>query len=707
MKRMTKKKEIEGRVWLEGGDKDTWIMVADDDAKEKIEELDLRNGKILLEYKQQKGWLREAPKEKDWRDFQVGDVIDCRDSQNTWYESEIKEVKEGKIYVHFKGWAEKWNEWVSKDSDRLAPKGTHTHGPHKPGGGSGYTSSSYRFKRQNSVGQPVVCGAVGLRNLGNTCFMNSTLQCLSNTPGLSEYFRDDKYKKHINRKNPLGWGGKIAEAYGTLIKDIWSNKYRTIAPNKFKRVIGEFQPRFSGYQQHDSSELLSFLMDGLHEDLNRVKKKPVTEAVESNGRPDAEVAQEAWERHLKRNQSIIVDMCQGQLKSRVVCPDCHRESITFDPFMLLSVPLPQVKDKSVTVTYKGLNSLPVKYKLKVPSRGSIYQVSNLLKKKSDVDADTVIVAEVYRNRIYKVINENEKISSIKSKDDVWIYEIKEDFVNFQLVNKDKKGRFGVPILIPIEASLIQCLPIAKLRERIKDAIKVFVSDWNDNDVDEKMYEIMVFDKKGDKAIGKIQYQEGCIDLRTFSKSCVSLGLKWKDDARKRYAKSPAKKHSSYSDTENGTSRGGLHVNDCIREFVKEETLSKSEAWYCSVCKKHQCGQKKFDLWKTPQVLIIHLKRFTYDRYNRTKLDTKVDFPIEGLDVSDFIANTETTSNAVYDLYAVSNHFGGMGGGHYTAFAKNLIDNRWYCLDDSSVSELSNPNKSRTKSAYVLFYKRRE
>jgi ubiquitin carboxyl-terminal hydrolase 4/11/15 len=50
--------------------------------------------------------------------------------------------------------------------------------------------------------------------------------------------------------------------------------------------VGRFAPQFSGYQQHDSQELLTFLLDGLHEDLNRIKKKPYIELQDASGRPD-------------------------------------------------------------------------------------------------------------------------------------------------------------------------------------------------------------------------------------------------------------------------------------------------------------------------------------------------------------------------------------------------------------------------------------
>lgn len=78
-------------------------------------------------------------------------------------------------------------------------------------------------------------------------------------------------------------------------------------------------------------------MDVIHEDLNRVINKPYTDSIDSNDRPDKIVSQEFWIKHIKRNQSMIVDYFTGQFKSKLTCPDCGKISITFDPFM--SMPL--------------------------------------------------------------------------------------------------------------------------------------------------------------------------------------------------------------------------------------------------------------------------------------------------------------------------------------------------------------------------------
>lgn len=89
--------------------------------------------------------------------------------------------------------------------------------------------------------------------------------------------------------------------------------------------------------------------------------------------------------------------------------------------------------------------------------------------------------------------------------------------------------------------------------------------------------------------------------------------------------------------------------------------------YCPSCKKHCQALKKLDLWRLPEILVIHLKRFSYSRFSKNKLETYVDFPIDNFELSPYIAQRNGQSCNSYMLYAVSNHYGSMGGGHYTAF----------------------------------------
>jgi len=140
-------------------------------------------------------------------------------------------------------------------------------------------------------------------------------------------------------------------------------------------------------------------------------------------------------------------------------------------------------------------------------------------------------------------------------------------------------------------------------------------------------------------------------------------------------------------------------------FTIEEKLGPNDPWYCPKCKQFHIAMKKLDLWKMPQILVVHLKRFQYHgKYSREKLSTPVEFPMESLDISSFVKSKLDTP-VVYDLFAISNHFGGMGGGHYTCQAKNPITKKWYNFDDSVVTE-TNVDSLKNTNAYVLLYQRK-
>jgi ubiquitin carboxyl-terminal hydrolase 4/11/15 len=123
-------------------------------------------------------------------------------------------------------------------------------------------------------------------------------------------------------------GGAIAEAFGALLDRIWSTSgSSSYTPREFKTQLQRFAPQFAGYQQHDSQELVAFLLDGLHEDLNRVLKKPYVEKPDWEGGGDLELvnlARKSWEGYMMRNDSVIVDLFQGQYQSTLVCPLCHK-----------------------------------------------------------------------------------------------------------------------------------------------------------------------------------------------------------------------------------------------------------------------------------------------------------------------------------------------------------------------------------------------
>jgi ubiquitin carboxyl-terminal hydrolase 4/11/15 len=137
-------------------------------------------------------------------------------------------------------------------------------------------------------------------------------------------------------------------------------------------------------------------------------------------------------------------------------------------------------------------------------------------------------------------------------------------------------------------------------------------------------------------------------------------------------------------------------------------LEKNNEWYCKDCKKHQQAFKKLELFFTPKLLILHLKRFEYSSMGRyrtyaEKIGSTIDFPIDTLNLSQYIIGPDS-SNSNYELYAVSQHYGSCGGGHYTAIVKN--SGKWYDCNDSSVSS-SNESSVVSGAAYLLFYRRKD
>ncbi|KAG8129760.1 hypothetical protein E2320_016547 [Naja naja] len=621
-------------------------------------------------------------------------------------------------------------------------------------------------------GQPGICG---LTNLGNTCFMNSALQCLSNVPPLTEYFLNNHYLDELNFSNPLGMKGEIAEAYADLIKQKWSGHHRSIVPRMFKTKVGHFASQFLGYQQHDSQELLSFLLDGLHEDLNRVKKKEYIELKDAAGRPDevsmsilivfqtihsttscSGSSKEAWRNHKRRNNSIIVDIFHGLFKSTLVCPECKKISVTFDPFCYLSVPLPISKDRAMEVFFVSMDPCkkPEQHRLIVPKAGKVLDLCHALSEHTDVPAERMMVADVFSHRFYKIYQREEYLSCILDRDDIFIYEVSvsclEDpasadavvlpiYLRERTQSRDYSNSyygvvlFGHPLLVSVPRDQLSS---DALYELLLHRLSRYVtwpdseeeqSEEEDDEEEEDLYNKRSngLSEEEDEEEDEETTAEGFANQDPSSgteetPSDTSVGeegatqpyvaLDWDPEMKKRYYNDTEAegyiKHGCMGYTPN---KNPVKLQECIELFTTMETLEEENPWYCPTCKKEQLATKKLDLWSLPEILIIHLKRFSYTKFSREKLDTLVEFPIQGLDFSDFIIKPQKEMDASlykYDLIAVSNHYGGLRDGHYTTFARNKDTGTWFYFDDSSVSAVSN-NQIESKAAYVLFYQRQD
>eukprot|EP00392_Amoebophrya_sp_AT5.2_P001261 g1263.t1 len=184
---------------------------------------------------------------------------------------------------------------------------------------------------------------VGLRNLGNTCFLNSSIQCLLSIPQLQTYFRERFSEADLNERTaPLK--GKLAREFSALLEEVRgssSSRSAVLSPASLRNLIIRYAPQFSGYSQQDSHEALRFLLDGLHEDLNRVKSKPkYCEMKDIKGESVDDAALRWWRYSMSHGDSPINDIFGGQLLSETRCGMCGHKSWTFDVFLDLSLPIP-------------------------------------------------------------------------------------------------------------------------------------------------------------------------------------------------------------------------------------------------------------------------------------------------------------------------------------------------------------------------------
>ena len=198
------------------------------------------------------------------------------------------------------------------------------------------TAGSTTISSTSTASIPRSRERVGLRNLGNTCFMNSILQCVAHTPGFIDSLLSS-LRTDINRHSKLR--GQLAERFAELMEEM-RNSRTAVSPDQVKHMVGRFAPQFSGYMQQDAHEFLRFLLDGLHEDLNRIQRKQPYKELEGGGTDYARVASEWFQYHKNRDDSVVTDYFRGQLLSIITCSRCNSRSLACDTFLDLSVPVP-------------------------------------------------------------------------------------------------------------------------------------------------------------------------------------------------------------------------------------------------------------------------------------------------------------------------------------------------------------------------------
>ena len=252
--------------------------------------------------------------------------------------------------------------------------------------------------------------------------MNASLQCIASVAPLTEYFTTGKFISDLNLGEKFGSkNAELAEAYHRIVNELWAPKSslgRAHAPRQFKRIFGRFKRDFSGFTQEDAPEFLNSLIDGLHEDLNRVKEKPYAAQPDSDGRPDEVVACEWWDAHKRRENSIVDKLFAGQYKCLITCETCGHQSARFEPFRMFTVPLPKDDDVTVTGVFVPFDRSSALLKFSVRLNRDNGKIDDLKAKlvellpKQNLSKANLYLAHAYECKIISAIGDDEPIHSL-------------------------------------------------------------------------------------------------------------------------------------------------------------------------------------------------------------------------------------------------------------------------------------------------------
>ena len=155
-------------------------------------------------------------------------------------------------------------------------------------------------------------------------------------------------------------------------------------------------------------------------------------------------------------------------------------------------------------------------------------------------------------------------------------------------------------------------------------------------------------------------------------------------------------------------REPLTLWNCLDAFSQSEALGPENMWFCPMCQDNKSVEKFIRIKELPSTLIIHLKRFAFHGSQGDKIDAPVRFPFTKTDFASYVFSSDSNRPyPEYDLISCVCHFGGLHGGHYTAYTKHPVSQKWVYYNDHK-AELRNPEeeKDTDREAYILIYQQR-
>ena len=515
-------------------------------------------------------------------------------------------------------------------------------------------------------------GLVGLFNLGNTCYLNCSLQCLSNTKDLTKYFLFNYYQNDINLQTTFGSNGVLVKAYSDLINLMWLSKFVKINPHFFRVAFCVSTHKFMNSQQQDAMEFISLLLNYLHEDLNRVKQKPYL-IIEEQREKESDIlaSQRIYSYNLKRDNSIIIDLFNGQFQNTIKCTTCFKEFKKYESFNNISLPIPEehnhyiikffttLKCKYITIninsetTFEDLIINASKYLSKnilnsikeaQKSKQSPEYINALLKQNIDI-------IKLDKNKIINIIysqpdDENEIQKNYKKKlkpyinneEEIVLYEreiIPEYLLNIYVypITTDPKDDDNINFLsYPIVFSVKHDFTFENLEKLINEKLShIFLENINIKNRHLIDLHILHSNKNMNTGILKLiksykkcpfcnsDYSEKkyCPLYFYFNKNDIVSKLfkysKYSEPiiilARSSYYDLNKEVYPGYNFEENNILNKYKNIYDSLNQFGKPEILGEDNLWDCPQCSTKRKISKWMRVFRAPNYLIIQLKRF--------------------------------------------------------------------------------------------------
>ncbi|NWR33013.1 UBP31 hydrolase, partial [Tachuris rubrigastra] len=556
-------------------------------------------------------------------------------------------------------------------------------------------------------GSEAVPGVAGLRNHGNTCFMNAILQCLSNTELFAEFLALEQFRGGPPPADgPPPAPGEVTEQLAQLVRALWTLEYTPQHSRDFKNIVSKNAMQYRGNAQHDAQEFLLWLLDRVHEDLNNVVNSSSMPPLKPPLEDDVLLEGPAF----PISSTFVQELFQAQYRSSLTCPHCQKQSNTFDPFLCISlpIPLPHTRPLFVTVVYQGKCSHCMRIGVAVPISGTVARLREAVSSETKIPTEQIVLTEMYYDGFHRSFCDTDDLDTIHESDCIFAFETPEIFrpegilsqrgvhVNNNLNNLKCGTEHSRTIAYSQGMVKSGKLEQSSTKPAANDKIVLLVCNRACTGQQSKRFGLpfvlhlektIAWDILQKEILEKMQYflrPAACLQVCPFSlrvvsvvgityllpqeerplchptveralKSCgqggtahVKLVVEWDKETKDYLFVNTEEEY--IPDSESVRQQRELHhqpqictLSQCFQLYTKEEQLAPDDAWRCPHCKQLQQGSITLSLWTLPDVLIIHLKRFRQEGDRRMKLQNMVKFPLSGLDMTPHVVKRSQSS----------------------------------------------------------------